>query len=229
MSDLDKTKENEVVVLEQANKGKMFKIIAGVIIFLTIIILGAIKVQNPDFPLKYIILIGIIVLFIGLIAYFGFDIYRKFDNYKDVSKKEDKLPPIATPEQLMKRIEGILMNEIYQNHVKEWKNIKQQIVGSNLIYDFEIVPLYTEYTNKDIFHIIINAHFIDRIPTILINPTPNGREIFRAINMASLNPTPGVDIEKTEIFNPMTNTIVKTEKKTHKDKHKDKEKKEDLA
>lgn len=209
----ENTSENVELKVQKSNNEHLVKWLVGIGFVISIIILIVIKSQNPEFPLKYIIIIFSFILVAAIILFFGFDIYRKYQQKITTVEKESKLPEVATEEQLKRRVESILSSDEFQNHVKRFLNIKQQFINKNLVYDFEIKPLYNDKTNDDIIHIIINAHYIERLPTILFNPSSG--ELYKSINAASTNPFQSADIEKTEIFNPLTNTVIKTAKKTH--------------
>lgn len=225
----EEVKENKIEIENpKADKEKMVKWVVAIIFLFSIATLIIIKLQKPDFKLTYVLLIGAFILVISLILFFGFDIFKK---YKDATTKkldEEKLPPAASEEQLKKRIESILLSAEYQNHIKQYKSIKLYTVNKNLIYDFEIEPLYSDVKQSDIIHIVINAHYLDRLPTIMYNPS--SYEVARVINATSSNPLPEANIEKTEVYNPITQNVIKTQKKTFQKKDDKKEKtQEDLG
>jgi len=231
MEDNNQEIKEEIKVNNENRTEKLVQIIAGLITFFIILTLVIIKLQKPEFALKWVFIIGGIVLIFGILAFFSFKIYHKVSDEKEI--KEEKLPKIATEEQLKLRCMEILSSIHHQNHIKKWGNIKHQIINGNSIYDFEIFPLYNrELGQEDIIHIIINAHFIDRLPNILYyeKNKVNNAEIKHAINMSSTNPFPDADIRRKRIYNPITGTTVETSEKTYKEKEKKKEKfkKEDL-
>jgi len=219
--------ETTIIKKDENNKEKIVRILTVVFSIFIIIALIIIKTQNPSFPFKWIVIIIMIVLIFGIIFFFSFSIYHKV--FEDKKEEEEKLPNVATEEQLKQKVYEVINSVEYKNHIKKFLDIKQQIINGNLIYDFSIEPLYDDKkSKKNIIHVIINAHFINRIPTVLYDPSVV--ELKRAINLCSTNPTADADVEKTEMFNPLTNTVIKTSKKTHQmKKDKSSEKKEDLA
>ena len=223
---MEEIQEKQVIVKEKSNKETLFKLIVSVFFVLFWTILIYIKIQNENFKIGYFILIGVIITIVGLIFFFGFSIYRKYQNVVHKEKDEEKLPPSTSIEALKLQIESLLQGEEFRNHVKRYLSITPHNVNKNLIYDFEIEPLYVD-NGKDRINIIINSHYPERFPAIKFNATK--QELYRVVNDSSINPEPPVQIERNKMWNPLTQTFVETEKKTPT-KHEEKEKpKEDLA
>lgn len=215
----EQSQENVVIEKPKNTKEFIFKIIVACCSVLIIAALILYKMQNPEFSLRMVILIIAFLIIISLGLIFGFSLYRKFHILKDEHEKSAELPKSLNKEELKKMVKNLLESKEYQNHIKRWDNIRSYTINKNLIYCFEIEPLYIDDNNKKIA-VIINSHFPNNQPTILFNYSD--RDIYRAVNSASTNPEPPAEIEKTEVYNPMTQTMMKTEKRKPKSKKNEK-------
>ena len=72
-------------------KSTKMKLLAPLFSVILIVILILVKRQNPDFPIGYVILIGVVIFFIGGIAFFGLEISNKFRQLSDKEKKKSIL------------------------------------------------------------------------------------------------------------------------------------------
>jgi hypothetical protein len=229
--DIPAPESNEEVLVKEkpVDKVKTTKVLVIIGLIFSIAVMIIVKVQNPDFPFKYIIIIFAFLLVISIILFFGFDALKKYKDVLSIKTKEKKLPPVASEEVLINKVSTILSSPVYQNHIKQILNVKKEIIGRNNIYDFEILPLHSEKTKNDVIHIIINAHYIDELHTVLYNPSRY--EIIRAMNKCSTSPEPDADIERRRETDLLTGRQVMYEKKTHLGKYKRKPEKttEDLA
>jgi hypothetical protein len=171
------------------------------------------KIQNPEFSLKAILLIGSFLIIVASILFFGFDIYKKYSEVKE--DKSDELPKSLSKEELKVKIKELVESQEYQNHIKSWGEVKSYTVNKNLIYSFDIEPLYID-NNRERLTIVINSHFPENHPAVLFNA--NSKDVYKAVNSASTNPEPPSMIEKTEMFNPMTQVAMRTERRTPSNK-----------
>lgn len=209
---MQENKEVHQVVNTENNKKSLTKWLVAIGFIFLLVVLITIKVQVDSFVWSYFFIILAFLVVIFFILFFGFGIFKKFNENKEKIKAEDKLPPVASKEQLKKECEKILSSEEYENHVKQYLNIIPKFINKNLIYDFEIIPLYNDKTNKDIIHLIFNAHYIDRYPAILFNPSP--QKINEAMNAMSTNPNPDAEVERRTEVDLLTGKEVSYEKKT---------------
>lgn len=217
-------------ILEQPkkNKEKMMKILVPVFVVIFIVILILVKSQNPDFPLGYVILIGVIILIVGLIAFFGFDIAHKFQKIKNKEIDKTQLPEPAEVKILWEKAKKALTNPIYRDHIKEYIQTINWSVGKNmksLVVEFQVRSLYR---SRQRCSILINANYPDRLPTVLFEPDIH--KLRSAIQSMSFDPKDPADEEETITKNEMTGVTSTTKKKTYvkKDKDKSTEKKEPL-
>lgn len=208
------TQNTEVVAPRDTEKDKkgLTKWLVGIGFIFLLIVLITVKVQVESFAWTYFFVILAFLVVIFFILFFGFSIFKKFQENKEKIMSEEVLPPVASKERLKKECEKILMSEEYENHVKQYLNIVPKFINKNLIYDFEILPLYSDKTNKDIMHLIFNAHYIDRYPAILFNPSP--QKISECMNAMSTSPNPDAEVERRTEVDLLTGKEVSYEKKT---------------
>lgn len=209
---------------EKSSTEKILKIwSAGIVIFL-LIALVVIKIQNPDFPLVWVLIIGGIVLGIGLFIFFSFNIFRKFNKEETEKKNEKGLPQPASLATLRGLAEGALTNRYFANHTTGCLKEYYSTSGKNhdRIYVYLTKALYRDNMVEGKVYIIINAHFPLDLKSILIDPSTY--ELSKAINSLSSAPEEEPNVEDTQIWNPMTNTVVNTRKV---EKQKEIEKKEE--
>lgn len=216
----------EVIKPEKSTKEKVFKIAIAIIFSFFIIILIYYKIQTPSFKWGWFILIGVILVVVSSILIFGFNINR-WIKLKNDEKNKVELPEPASEELLKLRVKTVIESELYKNHIKKYLNVTPHNINNNLILDFELELLYNEQKD-DICHVVINSHFINRLPAVIFNP--KSYTLNKVINDASSKPFMAPNIERSEVFNPITQTYQKLEKKTQNiEVKKDDKKQEDLA
>ena len=218
----------EIIKKEKSSKETLVRWFSVIFVLLTIGVLIVVKWQRPDFPFKWIILIGIPLSVIGVVAFFSFSIYGKYQHYKEKAEKEE-MPKAAPPEIIIKKLYDSVTNTNLRNHIKEYTH-REYNINKNKIYVFCARLLYNDPSLGEFAYVIINANFIDTIPTIVSGKTQE-RTLRHWINMKSINPEAEPEVERVESFNPLTQTFMKTEKKTpiKKDISKTLHKSEDLA
>ena len=212
----------------ERGKERMMKILVPIFTVIFIIILVLVKIQNPEFPFGYVILIGVVILIIGGVGFFGFDIAQRFQKLKKGKKDKKILPEPADTQLLWKKVQNALTNDIYQDHIKEYIDTINHSVGKNmksLVVEFQAHTLYRPRLRCSI---LINANYPNRLPTVLFEP--DAYKLRQAIQSMSFDPEDPADEEETIIRNEMTGNVSTTKKKTHKQKDKQNiiEKKEGL-
>ena len=110
-----------------------------------------------------------------------------------------------------------LTNPRWRDHVKRYVNVITHTVGKHRkaqVVEFQCEALY----KKGKCHIILNAHYPDRMPTVLFDPSP--LVLHKAINSMSFDPEEMPEKEKIVTENLLTGTRIIQEKAV---KHKKKE------
>jgi len=206
---------------------KIFSIVIGVLLLIVLII---VKVYNPNFPLFWVIILGVVVAVVSAIIYFSFTIFRWITREKEEKgEKAGGLPKAASLATLRGMSESALTNKFYANHLKKCKEEKFFHIGKNKnrIYMYRAEALYTDDMKKGEVVILINAHYPEDLRTILIDPSSS--EISHAVNSLANEPEAPADEEESMIWNPVTQTYVSSKKIIHKkQEEKKEEKKEDL-
>jgi hypothetical protein len=221
------TGEEESLKKEKPRRESLVKWLSVIFVIIVVVILFIIKWQNPDFPLKWVFIIGIPLIIIGAIVFFAFDIYRKYQEHKAKTEK-GVLPPAASEETILKRLNDEVTNNNRRNHIKRYIP-QRHTVGKNLIYLFSLQLLYADEDLGNTAYAIVNAHYPDDIPTLLPG-TVSLREVKLAVNAASLNPEPEPDVEVTTSESPLLGTKTTTRKTAHRGRPKKKpQSKEELA
>lgn len=201
-----KTDEGEVISqTDTKGREKFIKVLSGVLFIVIFIILLIF-----DVSWKWIAIV-MIPLFLLVVVIAAWDYIFKFFNKQPAEKAS--LPNAASAEELWKAVDISLTNLKYMDHVKEHIRVVPHNVGKNLIYEFVVKSLY----NQGYYHIIINAHFPNRISAVLSNPRPI--ELKKAINGSSTTPAEEPDFEETVSYNPLLGTEVTTKRKSSARKH----------
>jgi len=196
----------------EKNKTSLTKWLVVIGFIFSVVALIVVKSQVESFATKYFVMIFVFLVIISLILYFGFGIIKKYQDNKSKLVSEEKLPPVASEEQLKNRCEQIMKSVQHRNHIKRYLNVNFKYINKNLIYDFEIIPEYNDKTSDDVIHIILNAHYIDRLPSFLYNPSP--QKVAAAMNDASSSPNPDAEIERRQETDLLTGKEIIYEKKT---------------
>lgn len=199
--------------VQNKNREKMMKIIIPIFAVILLTILIIVKQQNPDFALKYVILIGAVIIIVALIGFFGFNVANTIATLKEKDKKNKSLPEPADTLVLWEKAKIALTNNVYRDHIKEYVTTINHSVGKNLkslVVEFKVVSLYRP---RQICSILINANYPSRLPTVLFDPTTG--DLNKAIQSMSFDPEDPADTEETTISNPVTGITSTTKKKTH--------------
>lgn len=200
-------------------KEKGRKVIAGIIIVLGVIVLIFAKYHNPDLQLKSFIFIGAIIIVFAGLAYFSTRIMDKIKKAETFKKDIDTLPDPAPAELLWHNALRAVENDNYMNHISEHIRTICHNINQNIIYEFVVRTLYDDTNTKtDIAHILINAHFPDRIPTVVFNPSRY--ELYKYVNSMSSKPFEEPDIETTITHSPALGVTTETTKKSKPTKRK---------
>lgn len=228
MRGIDMDELTNIPAEPKKSKGLMMKILVPIFVVILIIILVLVKIQMPDFPLGYVILIGAIILIVGLLAFFGIDIFHKLQKIRTKEKMVATLPEPVDTKLLWEKVKFALTNPIYRDHIKEYIQTINHSVGKNaksLVVEFQVRSLYRPRLRCSI---LINANYPNRLPTVLFEP--NIHQLRSAIQSMSFDPEDLPSEEETIILSPMTGTTSTIRKKTYAKKDKDelKAKKEPL-
>jgi hypothetical protein len=211
------TKVEEKVIEEKTEKAKastekllkIWSVGIGIFLILSLIV---IKVQNPDFPLKWVLIISGIVLFICLFIFFSFAIFRKSHKEEEKQKTPRGLPQPASLATLRGICESSLTNRYFANHTTGCLREYYTSAGKNhdRIYVYVTKALYFQNMREGKVYIIVNSHYPLDLRSVLIDPTST--ELTKCINYLSTAPEEEPNTEETSIYNPLTQTIVNTRK-----------------
>ncbi len=193
-------------------KEKRMKIIVPIIAVSVLILLFFIKSQNPNFGLKYVLIIaGFILIFSG-IAFWGAEITDRFNKIKNKDGDKNILPEPVSSDVLWQKAKYSLTNEIYRDHIKKIEKVVNHSVGKNkksLVVEFQVKTLNN---SAQTCHIILNANYPNRMPTVLFEPTIY--ELNRAIQSMSFDPEDPANEEEIVVKNDITGITATTKKKT---------------
>jgi hypothetical protein len=187
---------------------RFLKAFAAVLVVIILIVLVLVSYYT-DFSVWIIVGIAGGIIFIGFTIFFMASIIRKVRGIREKEEEMSLLPRPKTLEELYILVEMSLKNPKYRDHVEVWGDVTPNTVGKNSIYDFEVKPLY--YPGK--CHIIINAHYPDKKAILFDPPTP---VVKSTTNRLSTAPLEEPDIERSELWNPITQTWQTTEKRTRR-------------
>ena len=191
---------------------KRIKIISPIIAGFILLILFGIKAQNPTFALKYILIVAGVIIAIASMAFWSVDILNKFNLLKKENSNK-KFPDPVSSDLLWQKAKYCLTNEIYRDHIKKIEKIVNHSVGKNkksLVVEF-VVRTLNNYKMQ--CHILFNANYPNRMPTVLFEPTIY--ELNKAIQGMSFDPEDPANEEETVIRNEMTGVTSTTKKKNY--------------
>ena len=216
--------ETQIIEKSQDNRKRNLKWIGGIGTFVIISILIIIKLSKPEFQFKWIFYIGIPVLIIGLILFFGFDLYARWQKLLQGKKDldDDKLPKSATSEEIEAEIDKFLLKR--ENHRDNIEEIIPFNLGKNEIYAYKIRLHHDDSQHGKIIFIIVNANFLKIKPFAILEGDANYNKIKTRANGLSSAPEPKGDIEESETIDPTTGKIHKYKKTTPNKKIEDKKK-----
>ena len=162
--------------------------------------------------------------------FFGFTVFELFKKIKKKDKEGD-IPAPITLEQAKEIIKKNLVSPEYADYATNgWVQNKVYVVGKTQKQRILLVQLeQTPYSSVPYQFCLLNLHYPTELYSYIEQEKYNPAELLRQINVMTTDPTEMPDIEKTEIWNPITQSHVKTEKTTKRKEDKTKEKKkEDL-
>jgi len=222
--------EEEIKTQEKKqSKEKLFKILSSIVGFSLLITLIIIKVQVPDFQLFLFVggIIVIVVLFLGF--FFGFSIYRKFQENQEKLKGEDKLPSAITIEQADILITEFLRSPRYADYNVGWMYHKVYNAGEDKKSRILLVRLSpTPYTIAPFQYFIMNLHYPKELCSYVTQFKLNTAEISRTVNALAVRPMDSPDTRITEEESPLTGVKRRTVETTQKKKEAKKEEKKEL-
>lgn len=214
----------------KGNTNKTLKIFSVAFAVFVLIVLVVLKINNPDFPLVWVLAIGGAVLLICALVFFSFNIFDMFGKTDKEEKTEKGLPQPASLATLRGIAENALTNKYFANHTTGCLREYYNTAGKNhdRIYVYVTKALYSSNMKEGKVFIIINAHYPTDLKNILIDPTSS--ELSKCINSLSSAPIDEPNTEETNIFNPITQTYVTTKKveKPKEEIKKEEKKEEDL-
>jgi len=208
---------NPIPVEPGKKRDRMMKILVPIFTIIFLVVLIIVKTQSPNFPLGYVILIGSIIIIIGAILFFSFNIAQSFSKLKDLDKDKNKLPEPAEIGVLWQKAMIALTNNIYRDHIKEYIQTINHSVGKNtksLVVEFQVKSLYRPRLKCCI---LINANYPNRLPTVLFEP--GNYQLKAAIQSMSFDPEDPANTEETTVHNELTGTTATTKRKTYHKKN----------
>ena len=108
---IEEEKTKVEIPIKKKTKKDIFRIIGIIFFIISLIILFIYKIQNPEFPLKSIILFGALFILMGIFLFFLSNIMHLFSKKEEI-KDEDKLPIPATKEEMLQIVKNILENKL---------------------------------------------------------------------------------------------------------------------
>jgi energy-coupling factor transporter transmembrane protein EcfT len=213
--------EEKTEVLEKDNDYKNFFIKGFVVLIALIswIVTLFIIFQTESNPLFFII-ISVIVT-IGLLILF---FWTNLSNIFKKEEKEEKVPKPMSEEEMFKKVKDFVESEEIQDHINEYKSMKDYNINNNIIWHFEIMP----YLGKKKIHVIINANYPKETPSYLVEPISK-YVIAKLINSKSKKPLDDPEVKKTIVENMLTGNIITQEEKKPYKKKEDKKKEDSVV
>lgn len=217
---MEEETQKEIIEKPKDHKFAFFK---GLIIILTLISWGVALyiIFKTDTKPTFFIIVSSILTIIGIISFINKQVFEKFKS-KDKEDK-DAIPKPATEEQLKKKVKEFIESEIVQDHIEDFIEFQGFNFHGESIWYFKI----RKYLDRKIVFVIINANYIEELPTILIDP--KRYELLRAMKMKSKRYSPSDEPDsEIRIEKDLSTGKEITYKKTTSQKSKEnKEKKED--
>lgn len=230
MVDEQEKQLEQVIENKTKNKEKLFRIVGSIVSVVVLIILIIIKTNKPDFPLFWFIggIIFIIVFFISF--FWGFTIYRKYQEATSSKLEEGKLPPAISLEQARELIRQLLVRPEYSDYEVGWKNHKVFTVGEQVKSRVLLVHLSpTPYSSDPFQFIVLNLHMPRELWSYISQKKYNMGELMRAVNAAGIDPNPEPDVEKRVETNLSTGVQTEYLKRSKHEKIEREKTKEDLT
>lgn len=228
---VEEEKQIEEIVEERTkDKEKLFRVIGTIFSLVVIIVLIIIKVNKPEFPLFWFIggIILIIIFFFAM--FFGFTLYRKYQEAMAKKNLEGKLPPAITLEQADQLIKQLLVKPNYSDYAVGWLQHRVYVVGEHTKSRVLLVHLSpTPYSSAPYQFIIMNLHYPKELYSYITQKKYNPGELTKMVNALSCDPKDEPDYERRVETDLSSGKQIEYVKKSQKQKDdKSKEKKEDL-
>jgi len=129
--------------------------------------------------------------------FFGFTLYRKYQEALSEKDKEGKLPPAITLEQADQLIKELLVKPNYSDYACGWLQHRVYVVGEHTKSRVLLVQLApTPYSSAPFQWIIMNLHFPKELYSYITQQKYNMSELVRMINALSNDPKEEPDYEK---------------------------------
>jgi len=214
---VDEIQLEEAKKEEKTKSEKLLRIFCIIIGVFSLIILGIVKYQVPEFKLIYVVLLGAVVAIICTAGFYSFELMYKLKELKEHKKEISKQPKPASLDELRRIAKSALTNEHYMNHLKGC--IKEQFVHfgkavKSRIYVYVAPALYNDEMKKGIVYILINTHYPNELRDVLIDPSFS--EVMNALKSLASDPEDEPDKEIIERNFPLLGSsekITKTKKK----------------
>ncbi|MGQ4874335.1 MAG: hypothetical protein ACP6IY_09725 [Promethearchaeia archaeon] len=211
--------DNKVQEEQIKNKISLVKILSIIFLIFTTVILVFVKIKNPDFSIKYVVLIGIGILFIFLIAFLS-DKFKNFFN-KNKKSQEKKEVPIISISEAVKYAQTLTVNKKYTDYIIEPFIEEIYTIGNNLKSKIFLYGSRGTFEKDIKYYVIINLQNI-KLFTILQNPKKE--EIILAINNLAKEMNLPEEREITRVENILTGIKSETVKTKPSEKKEEKNK-----
>jgi hypothetical protein len=201
----------------QKNLDKMVKWISSILFVVFLIAIGVIKYTVEKFTWKWAIILSVSIFVVFLVLFFGSKIYSLFNSKNEELEELRSIPKEFPKEVLDKKAEDALKNDKFYNMINKVIKVIPHTVGDihrNKVYEYVVEPYHTDIRTGryTIYHIIINAHYPEKQPAVL--PNPSDEELQEAINSVGEAIEKKMKTVKTKQFNPMTGVALETEEST---------------
>ena len=227
MVDEQEKQLEQVIENKTKNKEKLFRIVGSIVSVVVLIILIIIKTNKPDFPLFWFIggIIFIIVFFISF--FWGFTIYRKYQEATSSKLEEGKLPPAISLEQARELIRQLLVRPEYSDYECGWKDHEIHVIGENIKSRILLVHLSpTAYSTASFQFIIMNMHYPRELYSYISQKKYNRGELMRLVNSLAVDPKIDPNIERrieTDLSSGKTTEYIKKSPHVREEREKTKE------
>jgi uncharacterized integral membrane protein len=218
--------------IEEKNKSKetLFRIIGAIISVVVLIILIVIKKNRDSFPLFWFIAGIILIIIFFLLMFFGFTLYRKYQEAFEKKEAEGKLPPAITLEQADQLIKELLVKPNYSDYAVGWLQHRVYVVGEHTKSKVLLVHLVpTPYSTAAFQFIVMNLHYPRELYSYITQKKYNPAELGKIVNALSNDPKDEPDYEKrieTDLASGRQTEYIK--RSQHQTEIQKSEKKEDL-
>ncbi len=206
--------EEEITQKKEAKDNKLVKMGSIFGIGLLFVILVIISVQNKNFPIKWIIIVGILISVIGLISFYSAELLNKFSKLKNKEDDETTLPKVVDREILLARLHESITNPNMRNHIIKY--IPRTFdYGKNQIQEFFVTLKYSDDKYGKNIYVYINKHYPkDEVSIIHGNSSMSQRNT--TANKISRTPEVSPGIDKITRLDPTSGVIITHTKPTLK-------------